>query len=44
MQVESILMILKLLLNTEMIWMIFKSNTEECNPNRKRKTLIVLMI
>ena len=38
-------MILKLLLNTRMIWMIFKEklkkNIEEYNQNKKRKILIV---
>ena len=34
-------MILKLLLNTQMIWMIFVKNLDECNTNKKRKILIV---
>ena len=34
-------MILKLLFNTQMIWMIFIKNIEENNPNTKRKILIV---
>ena len=34
-------MILKLLLNTQMIWMIFIKKTEEYNPDKKRKMLIV---
>ena len=34
-------MILKLLLNTQMIWMIFVKNFDECNTNKKRKILIV---
>ena len=34
-------MVLKLLLNTRMIWMIFIKNIEEYNPNKKRKILIV---
>ena len=34
-------MILNLLLNTQMIWMIFIKNIEEYNPNKKRKILIV---
>ena len=34
-------MILNLLLNTQMIWMIFIKNTEEYSPNKKRKILIV---
>ena len=33
-------MILKLLLNTRMIWMIFILKIEENNPNKKRKILI----
>ena len=33
-------MILKLLLNTWMIWMVFIKNIEEYNPNKKRKTWI----
>ena len=34
-------MILKLLLNTLMIWMIFIKNIVEHNPNKKYKILIV---
>ena len=34
-------MILKFLLKTPMIWMIFFKNIEEYNPNKKRKMLIV---
>ena len=34
-------MSLKLLLNTQMIWMIFIKNIEKYNPNNKRKILIV---
>ena len=34
-------MILKFLLKTLMIWMIFFKNIEEYNPNKKRKMLIV---
>ena len=34
-------MILKLLLNTQMVWMIFYKNIEEYYPNKKRKILIV---
>ena len=34
-------MILKLLLDTQLIWMIFYKNTEEYSCNQKRKTLIV---
>ena len=34
-------MILKLLLNTQMIWLIFIKNIEEQNPNKKWKILIV---
>ena len=37
---QSILMILRLLLNTQIIWMIF-IKTEEYSPNKKRKILIV---
>ena len=33
-------MILTFLLNTQLIWMIYK-NIEEYNPNKKLKTLIV---
>ena len=33
-------MVLKLLLNTQMIWMIFKK-IEDYNPNKKRKIFIV---
>ena len=33
-------MVLKLFLNTQLIWMIFK-NIEEYNPNKERKILIV---
>ena len=36
------LMILKLLLNTLMIWMIFTKKIEECSPNKKCKILIVI--
>ena len=31
----------KLLLNTQMIWMIVNKNIEEYDPNKKRKILIV---
>ena len=34
-------MILKLLLNTQVIWTIFIKNVEEYNANKKRKLLIV---
>ena len=34
-------MILKFLLNTQIIWTIFIKNVEEYNPNKKRKLLIV---
>ena len=34
-------MILKLLLNTQMIWMIFNKNIEEYNANKKHKILAV---
>ena len=34
-------MSLKLLLNTQMIWMIFIKDIEKYNPNKKRKILIV---
>ena len=34
-------MILKLLLNTQIIWMIFIKNIGEHNPNKERKMLIV---
>ena len=34
-------MILKLLLNTKMIWVIFIGNIEEYNPNKKCKILVV---
>ena len=34
-------MIQKLLLNSQMTWMIFCKNIEECNPNKKQKVLIV---
>ena len=34
-------MILKLLLNTKMIWMIFIKNIEEYNPNKKCKLIII---
>ena len=34
-------MILKLLLNTEMILMIFIKNIEEYNPNKKQKIIIL---
>ena len=33
-------MIQKLLLNTQMIWMVFI--TEECNPNKNQKILIAI--
>ena len=33
-------MILKLLLNTEMISMIFVKNIEEYNPNKKQKIIL----
>ena len=38
---QRILMILKILLNTQMIWLIFTKNIEEYNPNKNRKILIV---
>ena len=38
---QSILMILKLFLNTQMKWMILIKNSEEYNQNKKRKILIV---
>ena len=41
MQGQSILIFVKILFNTQMIWMIFIRNIEEYNPNRKRKILIV---
>ena len=34
-------MILKLLLNTQITWMIFIKNIEEYNPNKKRKISFV---
>ena len=34
-------MILKLLSNTQMIWMIFIKKIEEYNPNKKLKILVV---
>ena len=39
--VLSILTIQKLLLNTQMIWMIFIKHIEEYNPDKKQKVLIV---
>ena len=41
MQVESIVKILELLLNTQMIWMIFMKTLKEYNPNKECKMLIV---
>ena len=38
---QSILMIQKLLLNIQTIWLIFLKNIEDYNPNKKRKILIV---
>ena len=40
MQAQSILMTLKLLLNTRIMWMIFIKDIEEYNPNKKCKILI----
>ena len=37
---ESILIILKLLLNTQIIWLVYK-NIEDYHPNKKQKILIV---
>ena len=37
---QNILMILEILLNTEMIWMIFIKNIEEYDPNKKSKIFI----
>ena len=34
-------MVLKLFLNTRMIWMICIKKIKECNPNKKHKILIV---
>ena len=34
-------MILKLLLNTQMVWLIFTKKNEEYNSNAKRKILII---
>ena len=37
---QSILITLKISLNTHIIWMIFIKNTEDYNPNKNLKILI----